>query len=147
MKHNTTNRHSRKGMAMLMVLFIVMAITIITSAFIARSVSAMASGRNFCVRNEADYAAWGGMEVAWALVQDPNTLATLTFPLTDQLDAASTVYYDLTIGTPAADIYPVESCGYTQVDGQMRACSKLYGKLYYDAVSDKAGYISIRRQE
>ena len=147
MNRNTTNRNSRKGMAMLIVLFIVMAITIITSTFIARSATAMFSGRNFCVRNEADYAAWGGMEVAWALVQDPNTLATLTFPFTDQLDAGSNVYYDLMIGVPAAGIYSVESCGYTQVDGQIRACSKLYGKLYYDAVLDKAGYISIRRQE
>jgi hypothetical protein len=147
MKRKYGTIRSRKGMAMLMVLFIVMAIAVISSAFIARSDTALACGRNYCLRNEADYAAWGGLEVAWALVQDPNTLSLMTFPLTDQLDVNSNIYYDLTIGAPVLDVYPVACSGYKRVSGRDRARSRLYGKLYYDTVSEKAYYVSIRRDE
>ena len=147
MKRKYGTIRSRKGMAMLMVLFIVMAIAVISSAFIARSDTALACGRNYCLRNEADYAAWGGLEVAWALVQDPNTLSLMTFPLTDQLDVNSNIYYDLTIGAPVLDVYPVACSGYKQVSGQARARSTLYGKLYYDSIAKQACYVSIRRDE
>lgn len=146
MTKRTVKIRSRSGMAMLMVLFIVMAIAVISSAFIARSDTALACGRNYCLRNEADYAVWGGLEVAWALVQDPNTLSLMTFPLTDQLDVDSNIYYDLTIGAPVLDVYPVECSGYKRINGRDRARSRLYGKLYYDAVSE-AHYVSIRRDE
>ncbi|MBL7214463.1 MAG: hypothetical protein ISS71_02160 [Phycisphaerae bacterium] len=146
MKRKYRTTRSRKGMAMLMVLFIVMAIAIISSGFIARSDITLACGRNYCVRNEVDYATWGGLEVAWALVQDPNTLSTLTFPLTDQLDTASQTYYDLTIGSSVSDVYPVECTAYQQNNGQDRARSTLYGKLYYNSASGAAYYISVTRQ-
>lgn len=138
---------------MLVVLFIVMAISVIASGFIARSDTALASGRNFCIRNEADYAAWGGLESARALVQDPNTLSTVTFPVTWQLDAASAIYYDLQVGAAAAAadpnvyVYAVESCGYKRVDGENRTSSTWYGNLRYDADSGRADYLSIRRKE
>lgn len=153
MQRNRTAKRSRSGMAMLMVLFIVMAIAIISSGFIARSDTALAAGRNFCIRNEADYAAWGGMEVARALVRDPNTLSAATFPVTGQLDHASTIYYDLMIGVPvaAADpnvfVYSIECSGYQQISGEQRTRSVLYGTLRYDSDAETAGYLSIRREE
>ena len=151
MKQRCRTTRSRKGMAMLMVLFIVMAITIISAGFIARSNTALACGRNFCIRNEVDYAAWGGLEVAWALVQDPNTLSTLmmdedNFPITDQLDTDSQTYYDLTIGSAVSNVYPIECSAYQKVNGQNRVRSTLYGKLYYDSGNETFYYISITRQ-
>jgi hypothetical protein len=153
MKRNRAANRSRSGMAMLVVLFIVMAIAIISSGFIARSDTALAAGRNFCIRNEADYAAWGGMEIARALVRDPNTLSATAFPVTGQLDNASAIYYDLMIGSPvaAADpnvfVYSIECSGYQQVNGERRTRSTLYGKLRYDSDAETAGYLSIRREE
>ncbi len=157
MKRRYKKTRSRKGAALLVVLFVVMAIAIISSGFIARSDAALASGRNYCIRNETDYLAWGGMEHAWALVQDPNSLGALPFELTaQQLDAGSDHYYDLTISTPAetvaADpndpstyVYPVECSAYKKVNGQSKATSTLNGSLFYDSVSS-AYYISIKRQ-
>lgn len=140
-------------MAMLVVLFIVMAIAIISSAFIARSDTALACGRNFCLRTEADYAAWGGLEVAWALVQDPNTLGATTFPVIEQLDSSSAIYYDLTVSGPVAaadpnvSVYSITCSGYQQVNGEDRTRSTLYGDLHFDADSQTASYRSIRREE
>ena len=90
-----TTRKRQKGMAMLMVLFIVMAVAIISSGFIARSDSVLACVRNYCVRNEADYLAWAGLEHARALVISPDNASPLdtwsnSTPL--QLDAASDFY-------------------------------------------------------
>ncbi len=132
---------------MLMVLFIVMAIALISSGFIARSDTALACGRNFCIRTECDYAAWGGLEVAWALVQDPNALALMTFPVTDQLDTDSAIYYDLSISGGGGHLYLVECSGYKQTGGEDRARSTLYGDLYYDPEGAGGYYISIRREE
>ena len=149
MKRRYKTTHCRKGAALLVVLFVVMAIAIISSGFIARSDASLASGRNFCVRNETDYLAWGGMEHAWALVQDPSNLGTLPCELTgQQLDAGSDHYYDLTISAPAGadpNVYPVECSAYMNVNGQSKAASTLTGKLFYDSVSS-AYYISITRQ-
>lgn len=139
-------------MAMLMVLFIVMAIAIISSGFIARSDTALACGRNFCLRNEADYAAWGGLEVAWALVQDPNTLTPVTFT-EQQLDSDSAIYYELTVSGPVAtadpnvSVYSITSRGYQLVNNEERTRSRLYGELHFDADSGTACYRSIRREE
>lgn len=152
MKREYRIKRSRSGMAMLVVLFMVMAIAVISVGFMTRSDTALACGRNFCVRNEADYAAWGGLEVAWAVVQDPNTLDTLMEEsggsLTgQQLDGDSDIYYDLTIGDPDADIYSVTCTGYKRLDGQDRARSTLYGELYFDTDSGAAYYVSVRRRE
>ena len=146
-KRCAKTKRSRSGMAMLMVLFIVMAIAVISAGFIARSDKTLACGRNFCVRTESDYAAWGGLEVAWALVQDPNTLAAMTFPVTDQLDTNSDIYYELTIGSAVGGVHAVTSRGFKRVNGKDRAGSTLYGDLFYDADSGSGRYLSIRREQ
>ena len=151
-KHRTTR--SRKGMAMLMVLFIVMAIAVISSGFIARSDTALACGRNFSVRNEVDYAAWGGLEVAWALVQDPNVVSYDESEQSADWGAESNnVKYDLVIDSPVvtADpnvyVHTVTCEAYKSVNGQRQATSALYGNLIHDTDSGTAYYISIRREE
>lgn len=144
-------------MALLVVLFIVMAIAIISSGFIARSDASLQAGRNFCLRSETDYLAWGGLEHAWALAQDPGSLTPYPFELTaQQLDAAGSQYYDVTIDTPdetltgdpmnpSTFVYPVQVTAYTLSDGQTKATSTLQGKLFYDP-GGSTYYISIRRQ-
>ena len=151
-RHRTTR--SRKGMAMLMVLFIVMAIAVISSGFIARSDTALACGRNFNVHNEVDYAAWGGLEVAWALVQDPNVVSyDETEQSADWGAESNSLKYDLVIDSGVATADPnvythaVTCQAYKSVNGQRQATSALYGDLIHDTDSGAAYYISIRRQE
>lgn len=146
-------------MAMLMVLFIVMAIAVISSGFIARSDAELASGRNYCMRNEVDYLAWAGLEHAKALVVSPeNTDVLDTWSQTElQLDAGGPQYYDLTINSPveavAADpndastyTYSVQSAAYRKSGSDVQARSILNGTLFYDPNSTQAYYISVTRQ-
>jgi type II secretory pathway component PulK len=159
MKHYRKKTRSRKGMAMLMVLFIVMAIAVISSGFIARSDVELASGRNYCLRNEADYLAWAGLEHAKALVISPENTGVLdTWSQTElQLAADSPLYYDLNINSPvetvAADpnesstyTYSVQSAAYRRSGSDIRARSVLTGTLFYDPNSTQAYYISVTRQ-
>ena len=145
---------------MLMVLFIVMAVAIISSGFIARSDVELACGRNFNVRSQADYLAWAGLEHARALVISPDNASPLdtwsnASPL--QLDAGSDFYYDLSISSPAitaaADpnapslyTYPVECQAYKETGGQVRATSTLAADLFYDPNDGTGYFISVRRQ-
>lgn len=153
MRRKRTTTRSRKGMAMLVVLFIVMAIAIISSGFIARSDVALACGRNFSIRNEADYAAWGGLEIAWALVQDPNSVPYNESEQSADWGAESNnLKYDLTIASPVvtADpnvyIHSVTCRAYKKVNEQQQAASTLYGELLYDSDLGTARYIAIRRE-
>ena len=142
-----------------MVLFIVMAIAVISSGFIARSDAELASGRNYCLRNEVDYLSWAGLEHARALVISPENTGVLdTWSGTElQLDADSNRYYDVTINSPvetvAADpndpstyTYSVQSAAYRKIDSEIQVRSILTGTLFYDPNSTQAYYISVIRQ-
>lgn len=146
-------------MAMLMVLFIVMAIAVIASGFIARSDAELQSGRNYCLRNEVDYLAWAGLEHARALVISPeNTDVLDTWSQTElQLEAGSPRYYDLTIHSPvetvAADpndvstyVYSIQCAAYRKSGSDIQARSILNGQLFYDPNDTQAYYISVTRQ-
>lgn len=147
-------------MAMLMVLFIVMAIAVISSGFIARSDAALQCGQNYRLRNEVDYLAWAGLEHARVLVIDPNDAAVRNNGLaqTDSLQLESgSQSYQLSVQSPvevsAADpndpstyTYAVQSLAYDEMDGTVRARSVLDATLFYDPNSTQAYYISVTRQ-
>lgn len=147
-------------MAMLIVLFIIMAIAVISSGFIARSDAELQSGQNCRLRNEVDYLAWAGLEHAKALVTSPENAEVLNTEWSQaefQLDGSGSQYYDLTIHTPvekmAADpndastyTYSIRSEAYDRVGGAVRARSVLDGALFYDPNSTQAYYISVTRQ-
>lgn len=147
-------------MAMLVVLFIIMAIAVISSGFIARSDAQLQCGQNLLLRNEADYLAWAGLEHARALVISPENSEVLNVDWSQtrmQINAGSTGYYDLTIDTPvetaAADpndpstyTYSIQSSAYDESNGNVRARSVLDATLFYDSNSTQAYYISVTRQ-
>lgn len=158
MKEFRRKSRSRKGMVMLMVLFIIMAIAVISSGFIARSDAELASGRNYCLRSEVDYLAWAGLEHAKALVVSPENADVLdTWSQSElQLEAGSPRYYDLTINSPvetvAADpndpstyTYSIQSMAYRKSGTEVQARSTLNGTLFYDPNSTQAYYISVTR--
>lgn len=155
-KIRNKKRYSRKGMAMLMVLFIVMAIAIITTGFIARSDAALQCGSNYTHRREADYLAWGGLEHARALVSSPDNFVPLPCwsGTALQLEAASEGYYDLTIEAPVTVVtgdpsepvtyrYTVNCSAYYIDSGSIQSRCTMTGILYYAPISTDCYYISV----
>ena len=146
-------------MAMLVVLFIVMAIAIISSGFIARSDAALQCGRNYSLRNEVDYLAWAGLEhaKAWIVSPDNSGVIEISFQLNNlPLSGSSGRYnllFDSPIETAAADpndpstyTYEIQCTAYDTTGGAVRARSVLDATLFYDPNSTQAYYISVTRQ-
>lgn len=76
-KHKTKN-YGRRGMAMLVVLFIIIAIVTVASGILYRADMAMVSGQNYVLRTRANYIAWAGLEHARALILDAPEAERLT---------------------------------------------------------------------
>lgn len=146
-------------MALLVVLFIVMAIAVIGSGFIARSDVSLAAAHNYGQRTQADYLAWGGMEHARALIISPDNVTPLgAWSSTGmQLDATSSYYYDLDISSPAEVVpadpndvstyrYSIQCSAYALVGGNKGLSSTLLGDLLYDPNDGSGDFISIRRE-
>ena len=160
MRRYTKKSRSRKGMAMLVVLFIIMAIAVISSGFIARSDAALQCGQNYRLRNEADYLAWAGLEHAKALITSPENAEVLKTEWSEaefRLDESRSQFYDLSIEIPietaAADpnnpstyTYSIQSAAYDSSGGDIRTRSVLDATLFYDPNSTQAYYISVTRQ-
>jgi hypothetical protein len=157
MKQCVTKNRSRKGAALVMVLFIIMAIAVISSGFIARSDIELQAGQNYRLRTELDYLAWAGLEHARALVVSPENKKVFTsFSGTSlRIDETTSQFYDLTIGSrveivdatnPSSYTYAVQSLAYDTSGGAVRARSVLDATLFYDPNSTQAYYISVTRQ-
>ena len=65
------NKIKRKGVALLVVLFIVMTITILSLGFLSRSDVELACGENMILRTQMDYLAESGLEHARGLLLNP----------------------------------------------------------------------------
>ena len=111
--HNQLSKVSRKGAALLVVLFIVMAITILSLGFLSRSDVELACGRNMILRTQIDYLAESGLEHARGLILNPQDVDSeyWTGAAAQQLVADSTEYYDLEIVRDDSD--PTDRCNYT----------------------------------
>jgi hypothetical protein len=144
-------------MALLVVLFIVFAVTVVTMGLLYRSDMALASGQNLCLRNQSDYLAWAGVEHARAYIQSyGSTPATSTVTISQPpfiLD--SNWYYNLNITVLSSDvskpldriyIYKVTSEAYYGSDQKGRSflCADI--KYRADHPNGKAEFLSIRRQ-
>ncbi|MBA7693960.1 hypothetical protein ES703_102560 [subsurface metagenome] len=62
---------NKRGAALLVVLFIVMAITILSLGFLSRSDVELACGGNMILRTQMDYLAESGLEHAKGLILNP----------------------------------------------------------------------------
>lgn len=136
---------------MLSVLFIVIAIVVISMGYLHRADMAMASGHNMTLRTQSDYLAWAGLEHARALVQSSEPNAPLGHWSASglQLESGSNLYYDLSIGDPnlTAGIYsyPFACEGYALSGTAKQARSILEGRIVYDPNDGKAVFGQIRR--
>jgi hypothetical protein len=73
--NSKNNKKTRPGVALLVVLFIVMAITILSLGFVSRSDVELACGRNMLLRTQLDYLAESGLEHAKGLILNPQDVA------------------------------------------------------------------------
>ena len=106
------NKKARPGVALLVVLFIVMAITILSLGFVSRSDVELACGQNMILRTEMDYLAESGLEHARGLVLNPQDVSPeyWTGATAQQLVAGSWNYYDLVVVRDDTD--PTDRCNY-----------------------------------
>lgn len=104
---------NRRGAALLVVLFIVMAITVASLGFLSRSDVELACGRNMVLRTQMDYLAESGLEHARGLILNPQDVDSeyWTGAEAQQLVAGSTEYYDLEVVRDDSD--PMDRCNYT----------------------------------
>ena len=129
-------RARRRGVALLMVLLIVMAITIISMGFIARSDVELGCGGNMLLRMQMDQLAQSGLEHAKGLaVRPPHDLqGCSSFSLIEQqlMVAQSCDFYDVDVVRDASDyctynlsceayrLHGAEKIGMSRLSAQLR---------------------------
>lgn len=108
------NKNSRKGAALLIVLFIVMVITIIALGVIARGDIELISGRNMELRMAMDYLAESGAEHARGLLLNPQEISGeyWTGATGLQLVSGSDDYYDVSVTKLGECNYRITSTAY-----------------------------------
>jgi len=92
-------RKKQEGAALLVVLLVVMAITILSLGFLARSDVELACGANMVLRTQMDYLAESGLEHAKGLILSPQDVSSeyWTGGVRQQLVAGSADYYDVVV--------------------------------------------------
>ena len=105
-------KKARPGVALLVVLFIVMAITVLSLGFVSRSDVELACGQNMILRAEMDYLAESGLEHARGLILNPQDIGSEYWvgATSQQLVAGSGNYYDLAVVRDDTD--PTDRCNY-----------------------------------
>jgi len=100
------------GVALLVVLFIIMAITILSLGFISRSDVELACGENMILRTQMDYLAESGLEHAKGLILNPQDVVSEYWSgaSAQQLAAGSEDYYDVAVVRDDSD--PTDYCNY-----------------------------------
>ena len=102
---------NNKGAALLVVLFIVMAITILSLGFLSRSDVELACGENMILRTQMDYLAESGLEHAKGLILNPQDVdGEYWSGGTGQQIAAGSDYYNVSVARDDSD--PTNRCNY-----------------------------------
>ena len=87
----------RKGVALLVVLFVVMTVTILSLGFLSQSDVELSCGENMILRTKMDYLAESGLEHAKGLLLNPQDIdgEYWTGAARQQLVSGSDEYYDV----------------------------------------------------
>jgi len=103
---------NKEGAALLVVLFVVMAITILSLGFLSRSDVELACGQNMVLRTQMDYLAESGLQHAKGLILNPqdDDSGYWTGATGQQLIAGSDNYYDVVVVRDDSD--PANRCNY-----------------------------------
>ncbi|UCF00056.1 MAG: hypothetical protein JSV82_03040 [Planctomycetota bacterium] len=125
---------SKRGVALLVVLFIVMTVTILSLGFLSQSDVELACGENMILRTKMDYLAESGLEHAKGLILNPQEVDTeyWTGDERQQLVAGSYDYYDVNVVKLGWCNYQISCEGYKEKDGEKVGCSRLNAELRLD---------------
>lgn len=124
----------REGVALLVVLFIVMVITVLSLAFISRSDVELACGKNMILRTQMVHLAESGLEHARGLILSPQDVDTEYWQgnVGQQLVAGGNDYYDVNVVKLAECNYQITCTAYREKSGERVACSSLVAELRLD---------------
>ena len=138
--HHLSNIRPNRGVALLMVLLIVLAITILATGFLARADSELACGANALLRMQMDQVAESGLEHARGLVLHPQDVPAAFWAngaMGQRLAETSRDYYDLQVSQDPNQVtnrgtFDIISEAYRIVGGQQIARSRLAATLRLD---------------
>ena len=130
-----------RGAALLVVLFIVMAITILAFGFLSRSDVELACGQNMALRTATDYLAESGLQHARGLILNPQDVSTeyWTGATGQQLVAGSSDYYDVAVTKLGPCNYQITSEAYRQKGTEKIGRSNLTAELRLDPCYCESG--------
>ncbi len=155
----TRNKNHRRGAALLVVLFVVMAVSIISLGFITRCAAELNCGENMAIRTRVDYLAEVGLVCARLCILNgiPTYSGQANEPLSDYIFAYS--YPAPVLNSKAAPsdpntyTYIVEASSFRidPIENEKATETRLSGKLHFEPALDGnpanniAYYTSIRR--
>src|SRR4030042_1540359 len=129
----------RKGVALLVVLFVIMVITVVSLGFLSQSNVELACGQNMKLRTEMDYTVESGLEHARGLIMSPQDVASeyWTGDVAQQIGGGDD-YYDLAIVRDDSDAtdrcnYIIDCNSYRLRGGQKIGRSDITAELRLDA--------------
>jgi len=134
--NSKNNKKARPGVALLVVLFIVMAITILSLGFVSRSDVELACGQNMILRTELDYMAESGLEHARGLVLNPQDIVGSVYwegGTNLQLSSGSD-FYEVKVERDASDLcnYIIDCNSYRLEGPEKIGLSRLRSVLRID---------------
>ncbi len=131
MRRRNIQQINRRGGALLAVLAIVCAITILSLGFLTRSDVELASGMNMILRTEMDYLAESGLEHARGLVLNPQDASGEYWygTVSQQLIEGSNDYYDVSVTKVGECDYQLNSTAYRKNGSEQIARSSLSANL------------------
>ncbi len=128
-------RTGRPGVALLVVLFIVMAATVLSLAFLSRSDVELACGQNMTFRMSMDYLAESGLEHARGLLLNPQDVAGQYWAGAERQQLyAGQDYYDVDVNQLGPSNYQITSTAYRERAGRQVGRSSLQAELRLDPV-------------
>jgi hypothetical protein len=138
--HLSSSRiHRGSGVALLMVLLIVVAITILATGFLASTDTELACGANTLLRVQMDQLAQSGVEHAKGLLLHPQEVSSTCWPgaAAQQLVTPSSDYYDVTVVRDANEstnycTYNIACDAYRRKDTEKTGESRLWAQLRLD---------------
>jgi hypothetical protein len=135
MNDKITRTH-RAGTALLAVLIIVMAITVLSLGFLSRSDVELACGENTIFRTQMDYLAESGLEHARGLIINPQDSGSEYWTGAEalQLVSGGNDYYDVNVVRLSECNYQITCDAYRMKNGEKTGNSRLTGELRLDPV-------------
>jgi hypothetical protein len=124
----------RRGVALLVVLLIVMAVAILSMGFLTRSDVELACGRNMVLRTQTDYLAESALEHARGLILNPQDVDSEYWTGADnqQLVDGSGYFYDVNVLRLGRCDYLMTCEGYRESNGEKVGSSRLKAQLRLD---------------